>query len=294
MQNFDQFIGVDWSGAKAPIKTKSIAVASVSKDKDDLTLYQNIRSRRAVAEFIGDVIESETRTLIGIDCNFGYAAETLRKQINFKAAAPDLWAKVDAVNTESPNFFAGNFWTHPKFKEDFWTEGKMPIGFKMPKRTTEVICANNGYGHPESPFKLIGAKQVGKGGLAGMRMVHYLQDKYDDKIAVWPFNDDKSCDAAKVILAEIYPRQFIMRAGMGTQKIRNKGDLEQILKFYGMTNGNYKNFTDHDTDALVSAAGLRYLCGMKQEIPNAISNPPQMTKIAQFCEGWIFGVGDAL
>ncbi len=292
MHNFDQFIGVDWSGAKAPIKTKSIAVASLSKEKDDLTLHQNIRSRSAVANFIGNVIKGGKRTLIGIDCNFGYAVEILRKQIGQNATAPDLWAKVDDVNAENPNLFAGDFWMHPKFKEDFWTTGKMPINFQMPKRMTEIICADNGYGRPESPFKLIGAKQVGKGGLAGMRMAHILKQKYGSKVAIWPFDNDQSCDLAVVVLTEIYPRQFIMRAAMGSQKIRKDNDLKKILEFYGLTNQKHKNFTDHDTDALVSAAGLRYLCGMNQTIPNTISNPSRMTKTAQSCEGWIFGVGD--
>ena len=125
-----------------------------------------------------------------------------------------------------------------------------------------------------------------------MRMAYFLKIKHGHKIAIWPFDDEKACDAASVIISEIYPRQFIMRAGMGSQKIRNDDDLKKILKFYGVTAKGAKDFTDHDTDALVSAAGLRYLCGMKQNIPDALSHPLSITKTAQSCEGWIFGVGD--
>jgi len=150
MKNFDRFIGVDWSGAKAPINTKSIAVASVSRHEDNLRLYPKIRSRKAVADFIEEVINQDQRTLIGIDCNFGYAHEIVQKQIGAQATALDLWARVDEVNTQNDNFFAGNFWQHDTYAQDFWTAGKMPEGFQMPKRMTEIICAENGYGRPES------------------------------------------------------------------------------------------------------------------------------------------------
>ena len=177
MENFEQFIGVDWSGAKAPINTKSIAVALLSKDKNDLILHHRIRSRHAVADYIGEIIKSEKRSFVGIDCNFGYAAEVVHKQIAPNASAFDLWAKVEDVNQNNPNFFAGHFWMHEAYKDDFWVEGKMPAGFPMPKRITEIICAKNGYGRPESPFKLIGAKQVGKGGLARYANGIFLKDK---------------------------------------------------------------------------------------------------------------------
>lgn len=44
--------------------------------------------------------------------------------------------------------------------------------------------------------------------------------------------------------------------------------------------------------ALVSAAGLRYICGMKSKLPDKIAYPPPMSRDAKQVEGWIFGVGD--
>ncbi len=291
MKNFDQFVGIDWSGAKSPINTKSIAVARGEQGQGAPILHPEIRSRTAVAEWIEGLAKIDKRILIGIDCNFGYAHSVVRKKLGAKAIAHDLWAEVDKVNQSQPNFFAGNFWTHQNYKSDFWTEGKMPDGFQMPKRQTEIMCADNGYGRPESPFKLIGAKQVGKGGLAGMRMAHYLKSKLGQDIAIWPF--DEHIDNAKIVMSEIYPRQFLMRVGHGITKVRDTETLNNILPFFQSNKiKETKQITDHDTDALVSATGLRYLCGMNKIIPPQILNPETMTAEAKQCEGWIFGVGD--
>ena len=292
MQNFDKFVGIDWSGAKAPINSKSIAVASLSKNKDNLKLHSEIRSRNAVADYIHSLAMGNKRTLIGIDCNFGYADEIVKKHIGPNGTAYDLWAHVDLVNQEHSNFFAGNFWQHKNYKDDFWIEGKMQAGFKMPQRATEIICAKNGYGNPESPFKLIGAKQVGKGGLAGMRMVHYLKNILGNKIAIWPFDNTQICNQARVVITEIYPRQFIMRTGKGVRKIRQLIDLKEILNLFHVKQEKIPNFTDHDSDALVSAAGLRYLCGMENDVSLNVSKPFEMPEKAKLTEGWIFGVGD--
>lgn len=293
MRNFDQFVGIDWSGAKSPIRTKSIALAFCDQGQEAPKLLQHVRSRTAVAEWIEGLIENKKRTLIGIDCNFGYASSIVEKQVSKGAKAQNLWNKVDEVNHDHSNFFAGNFWADKRYASDFWTEGKMPKGFEMPKRQTEIVCAQNGYGRPESPFKLIGAKQVGKGGLSGMRMAHYFKLKLGAKIAIWPF--DKNYNEAQIVMTEIYPRQFLMRVGHGTTKVRDIATLNDILPFFKSEMiDNKEAITDHDTDALVSAAGLRYLCGMKDIIPQSIVNPPSMTLAAQEREGWIFGVGDQL
>lgn len=291
MKNFDQFVGIDWSGAKAPIKTKSIAVAACPQGEVAPILHEEIRSRTAVIECIEGLIQSKKRTLIGVDCNFGYAAQVLKKQLGTNASAHDLWVEVECVNKDEHNLFAGQFWSHEKYASDFWTQGKMPNGFTMPKRVTEVLCAENGYGRPESPFKLIGAKQVGKGGLAGMRLAYSLKKNFGKKIAIWPF--DQHYDEANVVMTEIYPRQFLMRVGHGTTKVRDQETLNDILPFFGSQElKGHQNITDHDTDALVSAAGLRYLCGMKANIPPQIAHPAKLTSEARQCEGWIFGVGD--
>jgi hypothetical protein len=46
-----------------------------------------------------------------------------------------------------------------------------------------------------------------------------------------------------------------------------------------------RRFTDHDTDALIAAAGLRHIAGDPR-----VWSPPGLDALARRAEGWIFGV----
>jgi len=294
MNNFDQFIGIDWSGSKA-VNTKSIAVAFAKQGTEAPKLLSHLRSRTAVSEFIDGLIDTGTRTLIGIDANFGYAYHVGEQHFGANYIAPDQWKSVDEYSRNNQNFYAEGFWSNSKFNNFFWLEGKKPPWFDAEKlrRDTEVQCIKDGYGHPESPFKLCYAKQVGKGGLAAQRMAHNLKQKWQNKIAVWPFENDVDYNDANVVMTEIYPRQFLMRSGYGTKKVKTIEGLNGVYPYFKTSPMSpAENITDHDTDALVSAAGLRYLCGMKSTVPKNLVNPTSLSNKAKKAEGWIFGVGD--
>jgi hypothetical protein len=285
MIEFDRFVGVDWSGAKTPVHNHSISVALCGKGDSSPILIKGDRpwSRTEVAGYIDGLVRSNTKTLIGIDANFGYAREIVQKQMGEEATAKNLWHVVDDYNQDNSNFFTDGFWKYKKFSPYFWTSGKQPDDFKMPKRLTEKACAFQGMGHPESPFKFIGAKQVGKGGLAAMRLAHYLKNKHGSVVSIFPF--DKITHDTKIVMTEIYPRLFIRHAGFGNKKIRNIIDLNDVLSALHSRNIVTGELSDHDTDALISAAGLRHFY---QERPE-IFKPKAEDKILQ-SEGWIFGV----
>lgn len=288
VKNFDQFIAIDWTGARHPVVSKAIAVAACQQNKNPPEVLQGPWSRRRVADMIAERAQESSRILIGIDCNFGYAQETGLRQLGPDYDYRDLWRAVDESSRAEENYFAGPYWqNHP---EIFWTSGKMPAGFAMPRRITEQMCGEAGYGWPESPFKLIGAKQVGKGGLAGMRMAYDLKRRCGDKIAIWPF-EPEIIDHAHVIIAEIYPRQFLKRAGHGNTKVRHLADLNRALALLESKPADMGEFSDHTADAVVSAAGLRWLCGSARTILQSISQPP-CDPVTLRREGWIFGVGD--
>lgn len=255
------------------------------------TLIPGPWSRKKVAQWIIDHAKTAKRTLIGIDCNFGYAQSIGEQQFGPNYTYLDLWNAVEAANQNEPNFFAGGYWQHPHHQKYFWTQGTMPKDFAMPKRLTETVCGECGYGWPESPFKLIGAKQVGKGGLAGMRMAHYLRKHLGYRLSMWPFEDN--IDQAHIVMTEIYPRQFLKRIGHGNEKIRTVSDLNTaLIKLDSKPAQNSMDVSDHDTDALVSAAGLRKLCGPDSLVPENIAWPSMLDQMRARTEGWIFGVGD--
>lgn len=290
MKNFDEFVAIDWSGAQTPVKTKSISVALCWQGRAAPHLSGRLWSRTMVADWICSLVERKSkRTLVGIDCNFSYSAETCIKQFGPNSTVTDLWQAVEAANTDQPNYFAGGYWTHGSHARYFWTSGKKPEGFVMPRRLTEQVCGENGFGWPESPFKLIGPKQVGKGGLSGMRLLLELKRRLGSKIAVWPF--DENTDEARLVIAEIYPRLFLRRFGHGNAKIRDVSALNRLLG--ELQTDAYEDtapFSDHDADALVGAAGLRMLCGTAKTVSETLSSPPAPRTMLER-EGWIFGVG---
>lgn len=283
--DFERFIAIDWSGAKGD-KHASIAVASIDLDSDIVHLRNPDQghswSRQAVADFIAGQI-AQKRCLMGIDCAFSLSKDIAGAYL--KAKVPhvfDLWALIDELcDTEENDFYAGAFWQTEPYARDFWVHGKRPHDFQDAHRETEWAVRKAGFGAPESPFKLIGAKQVGKGGLAGMRMLHSFKKRYYDQFAIWPFEQG----ASKSVMCEIYPRLFIRKAGFGNQKLRGMDALNQALSFYQARIKPKKNLNDHESDAIISAAGMK-----QAELQDrALSSMKSMSIKAREFEGWIYG-----
>ena len=294
MKNFQVFIGIDWSGAKTPKNSPAIAVSSCEQGNSAPVLHTGPWSRTRISEYIESLANSSDRILIGIDANFGYAQEVGIAQFGHNYDHQTLWKAVEHSSLDHDNFFAAGFWQ--AWPDYFWTKGKQPEHMTLPKRATEIACVDAGLGHPESPFKLIGAKQVGKGGLAAMRMAWHLKQKLGDKLCIWPFEPDLT-DSADIVITEIYPRQFLKRTGHGNKKIKTIDQLNDSLVSLGSepypkgSDSQLPLITDHDTDALVSAAGLRKLCGTDGLISNRLAHPKGLTSDKAKREGWIFGVG---
>ncbi len=289
MKPFDSFAAIDWSGAKT-ISTSSIALSYMTARSLQTRLVhcdeKQQWSRSKVFSWIIKRACSEERTFIGIDANLGYANDIIISQYSDVRSAFDLWAKVDHVCETLPNFYAEFFWKHSKMAPFFWLDGTKPIKFKNVQRETEKACKQQNFGNPENPFKLLGPKQVGKGGLAAMRMAHHLKLVLQDKIAFWPFDTEERIDHAHVVIAEIYPRLFIKAAGMGTYKISDTHSLQEALKFWGAKIISNKKYSDHQTDALIAVAGIKAFLKDSPEILRLKSQ--QRYNILR--EGWIFGV----
>ena len=327
IKNFTDFIGIDWSGAniKSAVSKPSkgnpalaVGHCQTGDGPPRLILPENggAWTRQAIADFILAFSRElpERRVLIGIDCNFGYCHTVGVRQFGASYTSYDLWQAVEKAATETPpsdsqdfyaqDFYAGAYARHPVFGKAFWTKGPQPDWFIPEKlmRQTEKHCIAQSLGRPESPFKLIGAKQVGKGGLAGMRMVLFLKEQLGSDLCIWPFEKD-TCGQARTVITEIFPRQFLVRAGFIQQKIHSAADFTDALYRLGVrpdTNqvspllsgldfAQDRTISDK-TDALCAAVGLRMLCGQKLHVPVDLFHPPAMTRAAQLCEGWIFGV----
>jgi hypothetical protein len=76
-------------------------------------------------------------------------------------------------------------------------------------------------------------------------------------------------------------------AGHGSKKIRTAAELDRCLAALGSRPGAMEAaaLSDHESDALVSAAGLRLIAG-----DAGVWSPPGLDDLARRAEGWIFGV----
>jgi len=121
---------------------------------------------------------------------------------------------------------------------------------------------------------------VAKASFSGMRLLHRL----DGKIAIFPMDPLAEHGSA---VCEIYTRIYLRRAGMSGTKLRTRTELNRALVGLGskpVRLGFEPN--DHQTDALVTAAGMRALA--KAE-PRAFA-PEGLTPEIARTEGWTFGV----
>jgi len=130
-----------------------------------------------------------------------------------------------------------------------------------------------------SAYDAIGAAQVAKASFSGMRLLHRL----DGRVAIWPM--DPLPDGGSVVV-EIYTRIYLRNSGMSGKKLRTRVELNRALSGLGSESVRLKfEPNDHQTDALVTAAGMRALL----TDPQAFS-PPGLTLELSQTEGWTFGI----
>lgn len=134
---------------------------------------------------------------------------------------------------------------------------------------------------PYSCFNLIGAAQVGKSSLTGMRVLHRLIGA----IPVWPFD---SLTQTGPVIVEIYTSLAARLAGIrkGLSKIRDGESLDAALAVFGSApHTPLPRYTDHATDAILTAAWLRANAHREE-----LWQPPGLTPHVANTEGWTFGV----
>jgi hypothetical protein len=282
---FDRFVAIDWSGARGLYDGIAVAECRAGTAGPVLLPPSGRRwTRGAVTEWIAAQAGAADRMLIGIDCAFSLPFATAAAYLPPGGDARALWALVDRITAEAADFHGADFARHADYTADFWLRGPRQAGWVEPHRATEMACRRDGLGAPDSPFKQFGPKTVGPGALAGMRVLHHLRARLDGQLAVWPF---EPVGAHPVVMLEIFPRLFWRRAGRtASAKVRDRADLDAALARLGSSPAVAADpLTDHATDALIAAAGMREMAAD----PTAWS-PPGLDAATARTEGWIFGV----
>jgi hypothetical protein len=116
-----------------------------------------------------------------------------------------------------------------------------------------------------------------------MRVLNYLRGCKGDRVAIWPFETPRAS-----AIVEIYPTMFRKLATGSTAKLRSVVDLNRALARLNsrpMRLTNREDLSDHETDAIISAAGLRLIVRDPQLWMGSWLTSPRVRR-----EGWIFGI----
>ncbi len=199
--------------------------------------------------------------------------------------ARSLWALVERHCAHQPNLEAGAFVDHVEASRHFRRHGGRTgdlFGIGRGRlRAVEQRELEQKRVNPYSCFNLVGAAQVGKSSLTGMRLFHRLAGA----LPFWPFDPVPPRGS---LIVEIYTSIAAVDAGMakGRTKIRDGDTLDRALAALGScAHVPLPRYDDHSTDAILTAAWLR----ARHE--DAALWSPKGFKDVRHTEGWTFGVG---
>ncbi len=281
IRRFARTVAIDWSGAKGT-RHKGIAIAEArGDDPPRLVRPRHIWSRTEVADWL--VREAaKLPTLFGFDFSFAPplidrgeylpgedgvpdTARAFWHYVDRHAPDPDLGAASFLEEVHRPHFYFG---IADGTKADF-------VHFRQCDQRLNALGGRK----TASAYDAIGAAQVAKASFSGMRLLHRI----DGKVAIWPMDELPENGSA---VAEIYTRIYIRNAGLSGAKIRTRSELNIALAALGSPLWRGRgSLTDHQTDALVTAAGMRAHLAH----PEAFS-PLGLTQRIACTEGWTFGI----
>ena len=195
---------------------------------------------------------------------------------------------IDQICANDPNFEATSFVDHPElsryFRRDQAREGELfrcdgaqhgSGRFRVAEHAQSAMGCK-----PTSNFNLVGAAQVGKSSLTGMRVLHQL----GRSIPVWPVDP---LPPSGSVICEIYTTLAAKEAqrSPSRSKVRDFAEMNIALANLGSPPVAGKGaIDDHSSDALITAAWLRKVAGEAKRW-----SPDELTPQIAQTEGWTFG-----
>ena len=282
MRPFASYVAIDWSGAKGR-RHKGIAIAEARGEAAPrLIRAGHVWSREEVLAWLLRRAAREP-TLFGFDFSFAppiiERGEYLPGEVKVPKTAREFWAYVDS-KCDDEDLGAASFLERVHRKHFYFgiADG-VKAGFMRFRQCDARLNAQGGR-KTASAYDAIGAAQVAKASFAGMRFLH----KLDGKVAIWPMDPLPDHGSAVV---EIYTRIYLRRAGLSGVKLRSRAELNRALKGLGSASARLRfEPNDHQTDALVTAAGMRLLSTTEARA----FDPEGLTPDIARSEGWTFGV----
>nr|WP_294848871.1 hypothetical protein [uncultured Sphingomonas sp.] len=278
---FSRTVAIDWSGAKGS-RHKGIAIAEAREGTPPrLICPDHTWSRTDVRDWLLQQAAAEP-TLFGFD--FSFAPPIIERgaylpgEKGVPAIAREFWAYVDHLAPDL-DLGAASFLERVHRRHFYFGIADGVKADFMHFRQCERRVNDLGGRKTATVYDAIGAAQVAKASFAGMRLLHQLAGR----IPIWPMDSVRDGQSA---IVEIYTRIYIRRAGLSGAKIRDRAELNRALAALGAPAWRGRHaVSDHQTDALVTAAGMwAHLTDV-----DAFRPPGLTPQIAQ-SEGWTFGV----
>jgi hypothetical protein len=282
VRRFARTIAIDWSGAKGK-RHKGIAIAEArGNSAPRLIRSGHVWSREEVLRWLLREAAREP-TLFGFDFSFAppliERGEYLLGEAGIPKTAREFWAYVDSI-CDDEDLGAASFLELAHRKHFYFGIADGVKADFVRFRQCDARLNAQGGRKTASAYDAIGAAQVAKASFSGMRLLRHL----DGKVAIWPM-DPLPVHGSAVV--EIYTRIYLRRAGMSGVKLRSRAALNLALEGLGSPPVKLRfEPDDHQTDALVTAAGMRALLTTE---PRAF-DPEGLTPEIARTEGWTFGV----
>lgn len=284
---FDAFVCIDWSGA-AVARPPGLAVAWCETGTRAPTLLKPAGgwTREGILEWLLRHGEQGTRMIVGLDLSPGLPFIDKGAYFPGHPEAPSdarsLWSMIDDACSDEPHLSASTFPLREGIRDYFRNHSETGRLFGAGAgRFREVEKRQRLAGvNPVSCLNLVGAAQVGKSSLTGMRMLHRL----NRRVPVWPFDP---VPKAGPLVVEIYT-SIAARAGgvpKGRSKIKDPVSLDRVLHSLGSEpHRPLAVYDDHSTDAILTSAWLRTAAFNPQ-----LWQPAGLTPEIAATEGWTFG-----
>ena len=278
---FKSCVAIDWSGAKGR-RHKGIAIAEAKGGKAPRLVHPgHVWSRVEVLEWLLARADEEP-TLFGFDFSFAppfvERGAYLPGEADVPETARDFWAYVDRLSGDE-DLGAASFLESGHRRHFYFGIADGTKADFMHFRRCEQAFNLTGGGKASTVFDAIGASQVAKASFSGMRLLHVISSS----VPVWPFYP---FPAEGSLVVEIYSRAAIRAGGLRGNKIRSLDELNAALEKLGSPTVHLDHMlTDHQTDALVTAAAMRtQLADPSAFVPMGLT--PEIART----EGWTFGI----
>lgn len=297
MREWDHFVAIDWSGARGE-RHKGIAIAIAAREGGPPVLVEPPRrgfSRTEVLAILRD--ELPANSLVGLDLGislpFNDCGAFFPGWDRSPKSAKRLWALVEEICADDPHLGVQSFVEHPELRR-YFRHGKGDEGDRFiladaigqQGRFREAEIAQRGQKcRPVSNFNLVGAAQVGKSTLSGMRLLHHLRGH----LPVWPLDPVPPRRRAKggSMVVEIY-------TGLASKETAALGGRTKLLTYADLNSALLAldcppvdadgGVDDHSSDALLTSAWMRKVAPEPERW-----SPRCLTAQIAYTEGWTFG-----